>query len=300
MSKTFMTGQTCEDTLRQLDLFIDKQLPEIATAGLLKHIETCPSCYEELELRRRVRSRLRTAVATTPAPYLQTKVLASVRSEAAKQRGGWHGWQRQITAAAAMFIVCIVTGGIAYNIGHLRWTEESRESYVNGLVRRVSTAMGVGLGDHIHCTVQHRAPKLKALPKAEEVANELPSEYKNLLPAVMQQIPPEYRLFVAHSCRYHKRQFHHLSFKNADKLVSVIVVRKQAGEAFDPKEVTGALAQTGLPMYASPGVQRFQIAGFQSRDHLAYIVSDMRRQDNINLMLALAPGVSSFLAKLES
>ena len=297
MNNTFMTGQTCGETLRRMDLYIDNQLAETESADLAKHIEGCPSCFGELELRRRVQTRLRSAVASSPAPFLHTKILASIRSEARKKDNKWMGLQRQFTAAAAMLVVCFMIGGIAYNLGHLRWTAESREAYVTGLLRRVSTTMGIGLGDHVHCTVQGKTPR--TMPKPEEVVNELPAEYKNLLTSVTRHVPSTFRLFTAHTCRYHKRQFYHLAFKDGDKLISLIVAKRQTGEKFDAREVTASLAQSGLPVYTS-GAQRFQIAGFETRDHLAYLISDLGKQQNTNLMLALAPAVSSYLAKLES
>lgn len=58
------------------------------------------------------------------------------------------------------------------------------------------------------------------------------------------------------------------------------------------------LSQAGIPFYRS-GVQRFEIASFETRDHLVYLVSDLPQQENMRMMLAVAPGVRSVLTHVE-
>jgi hypothetical protein len=47
------------------------------------------------------------------------------------------------------------------------------------------------------------------------------------------------------------------------------------------------------------GVQRFQMTAFETRDYLVYFISDLGKQQNTDLMLALGPRVKDFLTKLE-
>src|SRR5438270_609875 len=96
MSEVILVNQSCRETLRRLDQYVDKQLTDAEVRELVTHLEGCSSCYQELELRRRLRARLKSAVSSSPSPYLQTKVLASVRSAADVQRGIWSGWRREI------------------------------------------------------------------------------------------------------------------------------------------------------------------------------------------------------------
>ena len=134
MNNTIMLGQSCQDTLRKMDRYVDNELESSETAELLRHFESCPSCFQELELRRSLRTRLRTAASGTPAPYLHTKVLASVRSEAAKQHRFGHGWFRQLAAVGAALCVTVLVGSVAYNLGHLRFSAESQERYVRAIL----------------------------------------------------------------------------------------------------------------------------------------------------------------------
>ena len=51
-------------------------------------------------------------------------------------------------------------------------------------------------------------------------------------------------------------------------------------------------------MYQS-NAQRFQLSAFESRDYLVYVISDLPRQKNAELMIAMAPKVKDFLKNLE-
>ena len=54
----------------------------------------------------------------------------------------------------------LMTGaGAVYQLGHLRFTTASQESYIASVSNRVATLMRVGLGDHIHCAVFRKSKK---------------------------------------------------------------------------------------------------------------------------------------------
>jgi hypothetical protein len=106
-------------------------------------------------------------------------------------------------------------------------------------------------------------------------------------------------MVIAHECRYHGRKFVHLSLKRNSQLLSLIIARKGDGESFKTEKLVPALVQSGIPLYRD-SVQRFKIASFESRDHLAYFISDLSEDQNMNLMLAIAPQVKGLLQKIES
>jgi hypothetical protein len=156
--------------------------------------------------------------------------------------------------------------------------------------------MRIGLGDHIHCSVYRSYPKNP--PTAEEFLQKMPSEYSGLIKIVRDRIPPDYRMTLAHQCRYHGRKFIHLSLMGRSNMLSLVVTRQGDGESFETEEMLPALIHSGIPIYQS-GVQRFQVSAFETRDYLAYFISDLPKQQNTNMMLALAPDVKSLLGKLE-
>jgi hypothetical protein len=85
---------------------------------------------------------------------------------------------------------------------------------------------------------------------------------------------------------------------NDSNMLSLVITRKGNGESFSTEDTLPALVQAGLPMYQS-SVQRFQMTAFETRDYLVYFISDLPRQQNTDLMLALGPQVKDFLKKLE-
>ena len=98
---------------------------------------------------------------------------------------------------------------ISYQLGHLRLTVRSQESYIASVSTHIATLMRVGLGDHIHCSVFRKYPKNP--PTTEEFVEKMNPQYAGLIPIVRSQVPDNYRMMLAHQCRYHGRKFVHLS-----------------------------------------------------------------------------------------
>jgi len=236
-------------------------------------------------------ARLREAVQSIQAPpFLEARIRHSLNTQKTPRR--WLPRLIPVTATAAGVVALL----ISYQLGHLRLTVHSQESYISSVSTRVATLMRVGLGDHIHCSVFRKYPKNP--PTAEEFLQKMKPQFAGLIPIVRSQVPGNYRMTLAHECRYHGRRFVHLSFMDDANMLSLVMTRKSDGESFKTEEMMPALVQSGIPMYQT-GVQRFQMTAFETGDYLVYFISDLGKQQNTDLMLALAPRVKDFLAKLE-
>jgi hypothetical protein len=289
-------GHSCEEALRRMDRYAggDARYEEVASAR--EHVKACSLCTDELARREHLRLRLKSAVASESAsPLLEQRIRRSLREEAPprKRSTPWM-WAPRLSLAALAILLIAVT--VAYQVGHLRFTVASQEAFVQSISGRVASIMRVGLQDHVHCAVFRKTPK-KA-PTFEEVVKDVEPEYRGLVDLVKQHVPDDYKIIMAHHCRYHGRKFVHFTMKSDSNLISLVISRKGQGETFE-RDLAPALAESGIPIYQS-GVQRFQIAGFESRDHLAYVVSDLNQQGNLQLMARLAPTVKNFLENLES
>lgn len=238
-----------------------------------------------------VNERLRSAVQNVPVPpFLEARIRNHIRTV----KPSWRWLPRlvpAIVAAAAVFAFVIV-----YQLGYLRLTVRSQESYIASVSTHIATLMRGGLGDHIHCSVFRKYPKNP--PTTEEFVEKMNPQYAGLIPIVRSQVPDSYRMMLAHECRYHGRKFVHLSLMNESNMLSLVITRKAEGESFDTEDMLPALVQSGIPMYQT-GVQRFQMTAFETRDYLVYFISDLGKQQNTDLMLALGPKVKDFLTKLE-
>ena len=243
------------------------------------------------QLQSHVNKRLKGAVDNVPVPpFLEARIRHSLRTQ--KPGQGW--LPRLVPAAAALAIFAGL--GIAYQLGHLRLTVHSQESYIGSVSTHIATLMRVGLGDHIHCSVFRKYPKNP--PTTEEFVKRMAPQYAGLVPIVRSQIPASYRMMLAHQCGYHRRKFVHLSLMSDSNMLSLVITRKGDGESFSTEDMLPALVQAGIPMYQS-SVQRFQMTAFETRDYLVYFVSDLPKQQNTELMLALGPKVKDFLVSAE-
>ena len=81
-------------------------------------------------------------------------------------------------------------------------------------------------------------------------------------------------------------------------MLSLVITRKVNWESFRAEDMLPALSESGIPMY-QVGVHRFEISAFETSDYLVYFISDLDKQRNTQLMLALAPQVQGFFARLE-
>jgi hypothetical protein len=239
--------------------------------------------------------RIRDAVNAVPVPpFLGARIRNRIASDERPQRAPRRWLQRLVSVTSATAL--IMTAGIAWHLGHLRFTAGAQTSYIHSVSSQVATLMRVGLGDHIHCSVFRKYPK--NAPTVESFLKTMNPQYAGLIPIVRQQFPTSWRMMLAHECRFEKRKFIHLSLMNGNNLVSLVIARKADGESFQTEEMIPALVQSGIPMYQS-GVQRFQISAFETRDHLVYFVSDLPKGRNTDIMIALAPRVKAFLAASE-
>lgn len=237
------------------------------------------------------RNRLKEAVHSIAVPpFLEARIRNRIRTEKLPRL-----WLPRLVAATA---ATAILGGvlIAYQFGHLRLTVGAQESYISSVSAHVATLMRVGLGDHIHCSVFRKYPKNPPTP--EEFVRKMDPQYAGLIPIVRSEVPSSYRMSLAHQCIYHGRKFVHLSLMNDSNMLSLVITRKGEGESFTAEGMVPALVQSGIPMYQT-GAQRFQMTAFETRDYLVYFISDLPKEKNTDLMLALAPQVKAFLGRLE-
>ena len=282
----------CQETLHQLDSYLDGGLTAVARNSVEAHLEQCPGCAQELAVLRALRFQVRSAVQNAEIPeYLETRVRARLASDRRRHSSAL----KLLPVAAAILILAVTT--FAYQRGYMRWTPRSKESYIASISGQVAMLMRVGLGDHVHCAVFRKYPKNP--PTTAEFVKKMGLEYRGVIPIVREHVPSDFQILLAHRCTYHTRQFVHVVLRSDSALLSVVIARKGEGEAFRAQELVPALSEAGISIYNS-SVQRFQIAAFESRDDVVYVISDMAGQRNMEMMQALAPALKTYLDKLAS
>jgi anti-sigma factor RsiW len=267
-------NNACENMREHLDAYLSRELPEETSREVQRHLESCALCAAELETRARVRAQLRAAVRATPIPiHLESKVKRSVRGRLARPRTGL--WA---VAAAALVIICVAL------VHQLRVASNPEEAILRKTSGRLAAVLNVGLRDHLHCAVFRKYSKQPEA--AREMAAELGPSFADLVPLVQAKLPGNFRIIQGHRCDAGGRQYTHLIIAGGaggGKIVSVILTRRQPGES-----LMGGIHQAG--------VDRFQVVGFESHDYLAYVISDLDAQQNLQLAADLAPALREYLA----
>jgi anti-sigma factor (TIGR02949 family) len=286
--------QACERVLDLLDPYMDRELGTAETDEVSQHLSTCEACKRELDARTSSRERLRSAVRSISAsPELRDRITRTIRSTPAAQRLPMY-WTMSIAAAVTL---AMLGGVVAYELGHLRMTTVSQDSYIATISRRVGDVMSVGLRDHVHCAVFRKYPTKG--PSPEQIARDMGQDYAGLVNVVREHVPAEQQIVMAHRCGYRGRKFIHLALADGKHLASLVIALRQPGENFNSSSLTPVLSDGGLPIYGS-SVHRFQIDGFETSSYLVYLVSDLPGKENLEMFARLAPSVRGYLAKLES
>lgn len=234
--------------------------------------------------------RLKAAVHSVDTPpFLDAVIRQRIRQAEIRQRRGWK------LLAATGVAAALVVG--TYQLGTLRHTAVDQESFIATVSTKVATLMRVGLGDHLHCAFFRRFPE--QAPAVEELESKLGPEFKDLIPVVQQNVPAQYALSEAHKCRYNGREFVHLTLRNDQQLISLIISAKRDGEAFNVEGMLPELVQSGVPVYSS-GAEQFQIAAMETSTHLVYFISDLPGKQNLQLMQSMVASLKTVLENLKA
>ncbi len=235
--------------------------------------------------------RLRSAVrGVEPPPYLEARVRNQLRCA---PRASFFATSR---FAGAMAVVAICVGlGVAYQLGHLRLTEASQDSYIASISNQVATIMRVGLSDHVKCAIFRKYPK--DAPTVEQLNATITPELRGLIPILQQHTPGGYQMMMAHRCKVAGRLFVHLTLRKDSSMLSLVIAQKRDGESFQTEGLIPALQQAGISVYQS-GVQHYQISAFETGKQLVYVISDLGRHANTEVLVALAPAVRDYLSQL--
>ena len=279
-------GEACEKTRLYLDSYVSNELLIETNHEVLRHLEACPACAAEAEARSRLRSRLKAAVEgqTVPAD-LQARIRQRLEP---RRRFGW--WTAGMVAAAAAVLFLVLSDPRA-SLPSLT-DRPAQTAYIEKVSANVAAVLRVGLRDHVHCAVFRRYPKDP--PSVEKMVQDLGPAYQGLLPLLQAAAPEGYRCVMAHQCSYAGRKYIHLTLRNGDKVLSLVITRKDAGETMAGMPAVRQVS--GIPVYEAKAGQ-YQIAGFETPGYMAYVISEMSRNKNLELTAGLAPAVSRLLER---
>src|SRR5437868_3190197 len=254
----------CQQLRAYLDSYLNNELLVETTHEVLRHLEHCPACVEALENRRRVKQLLKTAVMKESAsPALQEKIRKRIRKDSSR---GWPVWT--LVAAAAVLLIAVSIAGLRL------WdrTASTRPDTVAEMAG--AQILQVGLKDHVHCALDSGLAN-RVFTEAE-MREKLGPEFFGLVGMVKEKIPGNYQVVVGHRCKANGREYVHLILKSPQTALSLVVTRKN-GESFTQNHVAAILESAGVPIFGAH-MSNLEVAGFETRDYLAFVVSDLSRE----------------------
>ena len=282
----------CKRIRTQLDHYLSNELSVETDHEVMKHLEACAACSQELEARMLVKNLLRRAVQSeTAPPALQQRIEGRIRASESSFSLLPFSPRWALAAAAVAAVVLGGVMGLRWRTNRLYDDARAQAAYIRAVGARLPRIETVGLADHLHCAVFRRFPQ--EYPAEAVAVQQLGPLFVQLVSMVKERMPGEYRVVMAHRCSYAGRQYVHFVLKSDSKLLSLVITEKQPGESFSEMEASSG-SEVSVPVY-EVAAKRFEVAGSESRGYLAFIVSDLDRKNNLQIAENLAPLVAGFL-----
>lgn len=294
----------CEQARNRLDRYTDGEMSLEGSEVVAAHLKTCPVCAQVIEDRERVKEVLRRAVQSETAPdALRINIQNRVRAH--QPHPAFTFAHRQMAIAAVLLVaVCLSVWGVISYKHHAQPPNSVHQAGIGSVSAQTLEVLNVGLGDHVHCAIQSGfADKQDSYA---EMSGHLGAKYINLVSLVKERAGAGYEVIVAHRCLYGGREFVHLILKKKETILSLLITEKN-GESFSPNDSAATIARVAsqssraadVPLYQGR-LQGFEIAGFETKTHLAFVVSNLQESDNLQFTSNVAPSVHAFLNELEA
>jgi len=237
------------------DSFLSDELLTETNHKILQHLDTCPSCREEMGARRQLRDSLRAAFDRAPDLQPRPGWAEHLRDQlrvVAAEEGGNRRFSRRGLMLAASVVLAAGLGGTVFLTGS--------RSPVDALARDAR-------GDHWNCALKNR--EVRTPVPLEEAAEQFDSAYRVLLTAPPNEISTPNgpaRVVDRHSCAFGTRRFGHVVLKYRGHVVSLLVTADH--------ERAGLRADLEPHLHGAP-VDGLSVASIRGSRHAILLVSDL-------------------------
>ncbi|MCO6509347.1 MAG: zf-HC2 domain-containing protein [Aridibacter famidurans] len=282
----------CRDFRELLDSYLSDELLTETNHDILRHLEECAACRGEIEGRRAVRARLRSAVRTAPEfemhGGLEEKVrdrLRNRRTGGSRLSSGLFGFRPGWIAAAACLLIVAVFGsmyllrsGAAPELAGGSAVLQTRSLPPNHIVN-------IAVTDHDNCAVKHLAEEPKT------TLAQVSAEYRDLARVVSSELKDTLEdcdLISSHSCGFNDVKFLHVVMKTGGRMVSVLVTR----DHLDAEKAVGKALNFASDDYT---VSRIDV-----EDRAVFVVSQLGANENAKAAESLAAPLRLHFRKPEA
>lgn len=303
----------CREFNEIIDLYLAGELLVETNHDVLRHLEHCPACRSELADHRTFRNRLRSAVRNAPDVQIDPAFAARLKKSLSQKQvlppsrrifnlAAFFN-RRNLTAAAFGALLFAVVGAFWLNSRNsstekTAFAENEPNVLKNGNINSqepdspVAQAVQIAwremthaaAGDHQNCALKFN---LKEKPiSLAEAAEKYGKFNRNLEKAVSEPLREsfpagtsgEVKLLAAHSCVFNGRRFAHIVLRRRSEKISVLVTETDASN--EAKEEV--ISQT---------TDKLQVAGFSTKNHLIFVISDLPPEENLTVARIIADPV---------
>jgi len=222
----------CRNVRDLADSYLSEQLLVETNHELLRHLESCPSCRAEIEARRVLRGRLRSAFAQAedlrPRGDFADDLARHLRPTPAvvSRRTMLRSWWA-------------VAAGLALTTGGALFVRQSRARSALAELARVAA------GDHRNCAVRFSLAE-RPIP-LDEAGRRFGSPYADMAGFSLPSLDRPVRSIDRHSCVYGGQRFAHLVFTYDARLTSLLVTAEGAPSGVRLEQETDGLHTVSLP-----------------------------------------------------
>ncbi len=260
----------CRDFREIVDSYLSDELLTETNHEVLRHLETCAECRGDIQERRILREKLKSAVKNTEAFQMREgfhqELLANLRetSKTPTMAKVFFGINRNSWMALA---ACLI---LAFGLGFWFLQNPPLEQLTaesGGAIefaKRVSLE-DFALGDHQNCAVKFN---LTEAPIKINLAAPQYADLRRMVINPLKNSTGKYQLLESHTCKFQGRQFTHIVFRHQGKVVSVLLTDLSDSDDLKNDEM----------LKAAGG--KYQIARFDWNKQAVFVVSDLSEREN--------------------
>ncbi len=283
MNVVNFNDKICEKVRRYFDSYLDNELLVETNHEVLRHVAACADCARILEERGRLKKAVKQAVMKEQAPPALIEDIRKTIRETKTTMVFARDLRRWGMAVAALLILAV--GGVVM----LRTIDFDQ----------ARTILGIGLADHVHCTLE--LGKWKELISFEHMkeatgSDALGPEFIDLVPLAKEKLGSDFQLVQGHRCTLNGRDYVHLIATGRNGAILSLIITRKNDEAFPRARLAAAIQASGVSIYHD-NQANLEIAGFETNHFLAFVASNLDREGNLKVASTLAPSIYQFLQR---
>ena len=308
-----------------MDSYLGDELLVETNHEVLRHLENCPACRNELAAQRELLAQMRLAVKEAPEMQLNhafaIKLRNNLRDTALRpsvweklKSGSFSGSKLLAATAAACLLLMALFGVVWFNQSspaeniavsgenqtdqsaeHSRPTESPVMQAVQIAWRELTDS---AVGDHKNCALHFRLEEEPIpLKAAAEKYGKFNRDLDKTVIAALSETFDEKQtgktidkisLYEAHSCVFEGKRFAHIILFYRNRRVSMLVTEANLPSAGDEEIKSEAVAGGML------------VARFRTAHHAVFVVSDLTATENVTVAQKLSPAVRRHIEQAEA